>query len=60
MAAQQDDPSAIPILTRIPETNDKILSVSGKKKCSHCGQELGTLLVLVSLALGMGYHWLFG
>lgn len=24
-----------------PESQDKILSVSGRKKCSHCGEELG-------------------
>lgn len=25
---------------------DKVLSVSGKKKCSHCGEELGKLNIL--------------
>lgn len=27
-----------------PETPEKMLSVSGKKKCSHCGDELGMSL----------------
>lgn len=26
------------------ESQDKVLSVSGKKKCSYCDNELGTLI----------------
>ncbi|KAL9873045.1 uncharacterized protein ACN427_014039 isoform 2-T9 [Glossina fuscipes fuscipes] len=28
-------------------TQDKVLSVSGKKKCSHCGEELGKLCIYI-------------
>ena len=30
-------------------TNDRLLSVSGKKKCSHCKEELGKIIVLYCL-----------
>lgn len=33
-------PAIIPNQTP-PDTSEKMLSVSGKKKCSHCGEELG-------------------
>lgn len=42
--AQQLD-HALPMSYRSPlnaeETQDRMLSVSGKKKCSYCGNELG-------------------
>lgn len=28
------------------ESQEKMLSVSGKKKCSHCGDELGRILIV--------------
>jgi len=35
-------------------SNDRLLSVSGKKKCSHCKEELGTLVSRkIDLALAM-------
>lgn len=36
---QQQKPQQPPPIN--PENQEKMLSVSGKKKCSHCGDELG-------------------
>uniref|UniRef100_A0A1Q3FY86 LIM zinc-binding domain-containing protein n=1 Tax=Culex tarsalis TaxID=7177 RepID=A0A1Q3FY86_CULTA len=38
------------------ESEDKILSVSGKKKCSHCNNELGRGAAMVIESLGLLYH----
>lgn len=46
----------------IPEgSSDKVLSVSGKKKCSHCGEELGKIfsLYLKSLNLLISVNYFF-
>lgn len=39
-----------------PENDDKVLSVSGKKKCSHCSNELGRGAAMVIESLGLLYH----
>ncbi|XP_031770444.1 uncharacterized protein LOC113520348 isoform X2 [Galleria mellonella] len=39
---------------------DKLLSVSGKKKCSHCGEELGRGAAMIIESLSLCYHvWCF-
>ncbi|CAD7093380.1 unnamed protein product [Hermetia illucens] len=41
----------------IPEgSSDKVLSVSGKKKCSHCGEELGRGAAMIIESLRLFYH----
>lgn len=42
--------------TNYNENDDKILSVSGKKKCSHCNNELGRGAAMVIESLGLLYH----
>ncbi|XP_022118676.2 LIM domain only protein 7 isoform X2 [Pieris rapae] len=45
-----------------PEANrdDKLLSVSGKRKCSHCGEELGRGAAMIIESLSLCYHvWCF-
>lgn len=36
----------VPHMNLSLESQEKILSVSGKKKCSHCGDELGKISFL--------------
>ncbi|XP_023248467.1 formin-J-like [Copidosoma floridanum] len=38
------------------ETQEKMLSVSGKKKCSHCGDELGRGAAMIIESLRLFYH----
>ncbi|XP_028139118.1 uncharacterized protein LOC114333446 [Diabrotica virgifera virgifera] len=38
------------------ESQDRILSVSGKKKCSYCGNELGRGAAMIVESLGLFYH----
>ena len=46
-------PQVPPRLGQDPR-QDRVLSVSGKKKCSHCKEELGTLVSRkIDLALAM-------
>uniref|UniRef100_A0A1B0FD95 LIM zinc-binding domain-containing protein n=1 Tax=Glossina morsitans morsitans TaxID=37546 RepID=A0A1B0FD95_GLOMM len=40
----------------IATTQDKVLSVSGKKKCSHCGEELGRGAAMIIESLLLFYH----
>jgi len=42
----------------IPETNggDRVLSVSGKKLCSHCNEELGRGAAMIIESLRLYYH----
>ncbi|KAM3960775.1 smallish isoform 1-T4 [Aphomia sociella] len=43
-----------------PRGEDKLLSVSGKKKCSHCGEELGRGAAMIIESLSLCYHvWCF-
>lgn len=37
-------------------TNDRLLSVSGKKKCSHCKEELGRGAAMIIESLRLFYH----
>ncbi|XP_055701163.1 LIM domain only protein 7 isoform X2 [Phlebotomus papatasi] len=39
-----------------PESQDKILSVSGRKKCSHCGEELGRGAAMIIESLRLFFH----
>ncbi|XP_076669228.1 smallish isoform X4 [Andrena cerasifolii] len=39
-----------------PENQEKMLSVSGKKKCSHCGDELGRGAAMIIESLRLFYH----
>uniref|UniRef100_A0ABD2WTJ7 LIM zinc-binding domain-containing protein n=1 Tax=Trichogramma kaykai TaxID=54128 RepID=A0ABD2WTJ7_9HYME len=39
-----------------PESQEKMLSVSGKKKCSHCGDELGRGAAMIIESLRLFYH----
>ncbi|XP_011869609.1 PREDICTED: LIM domain only protein 7 isoform X2 [Vollenhovia emeryi] len=38
------------------ENQEKMLSVSGKKKCSHCGEELGRGAAMIIESLRLFYH----
>lgn len=38
------------------DQDEKVLSVSGKKKCSHCNSELGRGAAMVIESLGLLYH----
>ncbi|XP_047988173.1 LIM domain only protein 7 isoform X3 [Leguminivora glycinivorella] len=39
---------------------DKLLSVSGRRKCSHCGEELGRGAAMIIESLSLCYHvWCF-
>ncbi|XP_033222059.1 uncharacterized protein LOC117176113 isoform X2 [Belonocnema kinseyi] len=38
------------------ESQEKMLSVSGKKKCSHCGDELGRGAAMIIESLRLFYH----
>ncbi|XP_055633466.1 uncharacterized protein LOC129773836 [Toxorhynchites rutilus septentrionalis] len=40
----------------LSENGEKIISVSGKKKCSHCQNELGRGAAMVIESLGLLYH----
>ncbi|XP_028163015.1 LIM domain only protein 7 isoform X2 [Ostrinia furnacalis] len=43
-----------------PEREDKMLSVSGRRKCSHCGEELGRGAAMIIESLSLCYHvWCF-
>jgi len=37
-------------------SSDRLLSVSGKKKCSHCGEELGRGAAMIIESLRLFYH----
>ncbi|XP_015594565.1 protein piccolo isoform X2 [Cephus cinctus] len=50
--AQQ--PTTVPSNTA--ESQEKMLSVSGKKKCSHCGDELGRGAAMIIESLRLFYH----
>ncbi|XP_015430121.1 PREDICTED: calponin homology domain-containing protein DDB_G0272472 isoform X2 [Dufourea novaeangliae] len=39
-----------------PDNQEKMLSVSGKKKCSHCGDELGRGAAMIIESLRLFYH----
>ncbi|XP_030021275.2 LIM domain only protein 7 isoform X3 [Manduca sexta] len=40
--------------------DDKLLSVSGRRKCSHCGKELGRGAAMIIESLSLCYHvWCF-
>ncbi|XP_065355212.1 probable serine/threonine-protein kinase DDB_G0282963 isoform X2 [Calliphora vicina] len=43
-------------LTTTQQQQDKVLSVSGKKKCSHCGDELGRGAAMIIESLLLFYH----
>lgn len=46
----------IPSHKHTVENDEKVLSVSGKKKCSHCNNELGRGAAMVIESLGLLYH----
>uniref|UniRef100_A0A182PH07 LIM zinc-binding domain-containing protein n=1 Tax=Anopheles epiroticus TaxID=199890 RepID=A0A182PH07_9DIPT len=50
---QQQQP---PQQQKYPNTSDKVLSVSGKKECSHCRIELGKGAAMAIESLGLFYH----
>ncbi|XP_076178818.1 smallish isoform X4 [Ptiloglossa arizonensis] len=51
---QQQKPQQPPPIN--PENQEKMLSVSGKKKCSHCGDELGRGAAMIIESLRLFYH----
>ncbi|XP_078047905.1 smallish isoform X2 [Augochlora pura] len=53
-ALQQQKPAQPPPIN--PENQEKMLSVSGKKKCSHCGDELGRGAAMIIESLRLFYH----
>ncbi|XP_049885806.1 LIM domain only protein 7 isoform X2 [Pectinophora gossypiella] len=43
-----------------PPREEKLLSVSGRRKCSHCGEELGRGAAMIIESLSLCYHvWCF-
>lgn len=50
------NPLNIPSHKHHVENDEKVLSVSGKKKCSHCNNELGRGAAMVIESLGLLYH----
>ncbi|XP_045503994.1 uncharacterized protein LOC123700722 isoform X2 [Colias croceus] len=45
---------------RSDSREDKLLSVSGRRKCSHCGEELGRGAAMIIESLSLCYHvWCF-
>ncbi|KAJ8708999.1 hypothetical protein PYW07_008825 [Mythimna separata] len=45
---------------RTEPREDKLLSVSGRRKCSHCGEELGRGAAMIIESLSLCYHvWCF-
>ncbi|XP_041983299.1 LIM domain only protein 7 isoform X3 [Aricia agestis] len=58
MEPRADLPRAEP--PRVEPRDDKLLSVSGKRKCSHCGEELGRGAAMIIESLSLCYHvWCF-
>ncbi|KAK9723236.1 LIM domain [Popillia japonica] len=49
-------PLSHPPSVQIEDTQDKMLSVSGKKKCSNCGNELGRGAAMIIESLCLFYH----
>ncbi|XP_044741538.1 uncharacterized protein CG43427 [Chrysoperla carnea] len=49
-------PPIIPPQATDYDLHDKMLSVSGKKKCSHCGDELGRGAAMIIESLCLFYH----
>ncbi|XP_069698666.1 uncharacterized protein smash isoform X2 [Periplaneta americana] len=52
---QQAPPPNNPALSG-GDSQEKMLSVSGKKKCSHCGEELGRGAAMIIESLRLFYH----
>ncbi|XP_023709494.1 uncharacterized protein LOC111865553 isoform X3 [Cryptotermes secundus] len=42
--------------SNVGDSQEKMLSVSGKKKCSHCGEELGRGAAMIIESLRLFYH----
>uniref|UniRef100_A0A182MS34 LIM zinc-binding domain-containing protein n=1 Tax=Anopheles culicifacies TaxID=139723 RepID=A0A182MS34_9DIPT len=53
---QQPLPPIPPQQQKYSNTSDKVLSVSGKKECSHCRIELGKGAAMAIESLGLFYH----
>ncbi|XP_050354679.1 uncharacterized protein LOC126776307 isoform X3 [Nymphalis io] len=55
------EPIPRPDIPRTAEPReDKMLSVSGRRKCSHCGEELGRGAAMIIESLSLCYHvWCF-
>ncbi|XP_049280340.1 uncharacterized protein LOC125762375 [Anopheles funestus] len=53
---QQSLPPLPPQQQKYSNTSDKVLSVSGKKECSHCRIELGKGAAMAIESLGLFYH----
>ncbi|XP_047102344.1 uncharacterized protein LOC124721418 isoform X1 [Schistocerca piceifrons] len=49
-------PNGNPVTMNSDQTTEKMLSVSGKKKCSHCGEELGRGAAMIIESLRLFYH----
>ncbi|XP_034939260.1 general transcriptional corepressor trfA [Chelonus insularis] len=45
-----------PVASSAADSQEKMLSVSGKKKCSHCGDELGRGAAMIIESLRLFYH----
>uniref|UniRef100_A0A182KBG9 LIM zinc-binding domain-containing protein n=1 Tax=Anopheles christyi TaxID=43041 RepID=A0A182KBG9_9DIPT len=60
LQVQQQQPPALPAhpppQQKYSNTSDKVLSVSGKKECSHCRIELGKGAAMAIESLGLFYH----
>ncbi|CAB3238064.1 unnamed protein product [Arctia plantaginis] len=54
--SQQQLCSDIKRPVRTETREDKLLSVSGRKKCSHCGEELGRGAAMIIESLSLCYH----
>uniref|UniRef100_A0A7G3ANV5 Putative mediator of rna polymerase ii transcription subunit 15 isoform x1 n=1 Tax=Lutzomyia longipalpis TaxID=7200 RepID=A0A7G3ANV5_LUTLO len=52
----ESSPEVTPQQNLSPESQEKILSVSGRKKCSHCGDELGRGAAMIIESLRLFFH----
>uniref|UniRef100_A0A1L8DD94 Putative hipothetical protein n=1 Tax=Nyssomyia neivai TaxID=330878 RepID=A0A1L8DD94_9DIPT len=52
----ENNPEVVTQQNLSPESQEKILSVSGRKKCSHCGEELGRGAAMIIESLRLFFH----
>lgn len=60
LSTSQQQLSDVKRPVRTEPRDDKLLSVSGRRKCSHCGEELGRGAAMIIESLSLCYHvWCF-
>ncbi|XP_075984544.1 smallish isoform X2 [Anticarsia gemmatalis] len=60
LSTSQQQLSEVKRPVRTEQREEKLLSVSGRRKCSHCGEELGRGAAMIIESLSLCYHvWCF-